>query len=420
MRVVYNLLLSLLTPFALLRLWVKSRKNPDYRRNIAERFAYRLPALESHPMVIHAVSVGEFIALKPLLSALLTELPDEHIHLTCTTPTGRAQIQAFIAQSEHQSRLSYTYFPYDMPCVVKRFFNRLRPKMLIFMETEIWPNMLLSAQKLSIPTLLINARLSKKSLRGYYRFKSALKPALQTLKVNAQTRADARRFRTLGVQDIYITPTLKFIQSAARPAVLADFLPPKTERTILWLAASTHAPEEDILLKAHKDVLKKDDRFRLCLAPRHPERRDELIRLIEQHGFTARLRSRHESLRNAQEIALLDTLGELNHAYPYATLAFIGGTLIPHGGQNPLPAVHNQCCLLFGDSFYNFADIAHRLKAQDFCREVRAQDLAEQLYDLYQWRNTHPTTPITLDDTDGETILARNIAFIRQALVQMV
>ena len=384
MNTLYNLLLHLLTPFALLRLYYKSRRNPAYRAHIGERFARHLPPALPNSLWIHTVSVGEFLANRPLLDALLAVHPDHNLWLTCTTPTGRAQIAQYHAQ--HPGRIAYSYLPYDTTANIRRALDHIRPRLIILMETEIWPNLIRLAAKRDIPVQLSNARLSAKSLRGYYRYaRCLLHEPLATLRVDAQTRFDARRYRVLGVPaaHITITPNLKYQTPAAEP-LPADIAAARRPDT--WIAASTHEGEEQIILAAHRLLQQHLPHACLIIAPRHPERRDSIAQYIRDAGYAPRLRSRGETARDSGDIYLLDTLGELNHYYRISDLAYIGGSLIPHGGHNPLEALHAGIPVIFGRSMYNFQHIRDALIHQPFARELadaRPETLAAALLALH-------------------------------------
>ena len=384
MNALYNLLLHLFAPLALLRLLYKSRQNPAYRRHISERFARSLPPALPNSLWVHAVSVGEFIAIRPLLDSLLATHPDLNLWLTCTTPTGRAQIAQY--QARHPQRIIYSYLPYDTVANCRRILAHIQPRALILMETEIWPNLIRCAAHAGVPVILTNARLSAKSLRGYYRYaRRLLREPLAHLQINAQTRQDARRFSKLGVPaaNITITPNLKYQAPPENP------LPPDiaaARQPDTWIAASTHPGEDQIVLAAHRIVQQTLPHARLILAPRHPERRDAVAKHIRDAGYTPRLRSQGETASGDHDILILDTLGELAHYYRISDLAYIGGSLIARGGHNPLEALHAGIPVTFGTSMYNFQHIRDRLMREPFAHELadkRPETLAAALLALH-------------------------------------
>lgn len=415
MRYLYTLLLYVLIPFTLLRLLYKSRTNPDYRHRILERFGYRLPpAPKQSPLWIHTVSVGEFLALKPLLEHLIHTHPQLPLWLTCTTPTASAQIQQFI---QPHPNLYHSYFPYDLPSIVKRHLSHINPRGIILMETELWPNLLTLAQRRALPIALINARLSAKSLRGYRTYlQRLLKPSLQSLQVNAQSKDDARRFRQLGIPAHHIrhTPNLKHHHpTSPPPAWLNALKKPLNSYTFIWLAASTHSGEDGIILDAHHQLQQHLPNSLLILAPRHPERRDSLIKLAQQTQYNPLLRSHNTHPQTPQDIWILDTLGELRHFYHLAHCAFIGGSLIQHGGHNPLEALHAGIPVCYGPSMYNFSTITAQLTAHPFAQTIHdATSLARTLQHYHQ----HPQhSAITQFNQQQPNLLKQHYQFIQQS-----
>lgn len=285
------------------------------------------------------------------------------------------------------------------------------------METEIWINLLHESQRQAIPTLLINARLSKKSLRGYSRFaRPLLQKVLPKLCINAQNRADAKRFRSLCRQNpIHITPSLKFATPNSPPPPLNGFLPPNPQAP-LWIAASTHEGEESLILETYQQLLVSNPNLRLCIAPRHPERRENIKKYITQAGFTPLLRSQGASLSQAADgIALLDSLGELSAAMQNAAVAFIGGSLIPRGGHNPLEAIHAGIPVCFGPSMFNFQHIAEQLRQEAFVRQCSAAELSAAIQTLLDYHRQHGKQTITAyaQQHSGD-ILEKHLAFIAQ------
>lgn len=411
-NILYNFLLIFLTPLALCRLLFKSRRNVEYRRNINERFGYNLPAYNHpEPIWIHTVSVGEFLTARPLLIELLNRNPALYLWITCTTPTARVQIAQF--QDQYPNRIQYSYIPYDIGCNNLRALNHIRPAAIILMETEIWPNLIHQAVIRNIPVLLINARLSARSLRRYLRFARCLiQPALQYLHINAQTGFDARRFRILGApkSNITITPNLKY-QKPINQTAPSDILALKSQ-AYTWIAASTHPGEEQIILAAHKILQQFLPDARLIIAPRHPERRNEIITLIKKAGYIPCLRSYQQTPQTSADVFIVDTLGELNHFYQITNTAFIGGSLIPHGGHNPIEALHNGNAVIFGQSMYNFQAISDELSVYPFIRPLtdnRAETLSNALLEL-----EHPAcrTTIVSYTTSHANVAAKHAAFI--------
>lgn len=418
MRILYNALLTLLIPFAIARLLWKSRRQPGYRKHLGERFAVCLPSPPAGTRLwVHAVSVGEFIAIRPLLEHLLKEKPELSLWLTCTTPTGREQQLTW--QMHYPERIRISFFPYDLPILIRRFLRHVQPSLAIFMETELWPNTLREAQKRDIPTYLVNARLSAKSLRGYYRFaRPLLTSPLSRLHVSAQSVQDGRRLQTLGVQadHLHILPSLKFATPPKKPEPLTETFP-FTKKQWLWIAASTHDPEEAYALQAHQRIQRKNPLARLCIAPRHPERREQIIHVIREYGFRPRLRSQGESLEEARDVLLLDTLGELGRAYQSSEVAFIGGSLLDHGGHNPLEALQAGNAVCFGPSMRNFQQISERLRQFPYVQQTTVETLAKTVLRLHNYLVEHGSQDILNDSAQqAGDVLARHSAQLLRCL----
>ncbi|MDR1646859.1 MAG: lipid IV(A) 3-deoxy-D-manno-octulosonic acid transferase [Zoogloeaceae bacterium] len=359
----YTLLWRLLTPCFLLRLLWRSRRQPDYRRHWGERLGFYGTALmqgkKEIPGVpaqvariwLHAVSVGEMRAAEPLVAALRTRYPAATLILTCMTPTGRATAQALYGAMQN-TRI--VYLPYDLPGAVARFLAGARPDLGLLLETEIWPNLLAAAQRHGIPVLLVNARLSRRSARGYARVAPLLRPALRRLAaVAAQSKADANRLALLGAGHIEVCGNLKF-EVAPSAELLAQgevWRAALGERPVL-LAASTREGEEAMLIAVwqrlrHPDVL-------LVIAPRHPERSADIETLAQGLGIPVKRRSAGMA-DAATRLWLVDGFGELPACYRMADVAFVGGSLAPLGGQNLIEAAACACPVLVGPHTFNFA-----------------------------------------------------------------
>lgn len=393
----YSLLLTLLLPLALLRLLWKARRNPDYARRWGERFARQLPPPLPDSLLVHTVSVGEFLALRPLLEYWLQREPG-NLWLCCTTPTGSAQIERF--RRQHPDRIRHSYLPYDQPGLVKRFLDHVQPRALLLMETELWPNLIVQAEARGLPVLLENARLSARSARRYQRYLGWLLPRIMPpLRINAQNRATAKRFARLGAKTITLTPSLKYYL----PPRLAPTLP--RPKRFVWLCASTHPGEEALLLDAYQRL---DFLCQLILAPRHPERRTEIEALCRRRGLRVNKRSAGEPL---DEVFLLDTLGELVDFLALADVAFIGGSLIRHGGHNPLEALQVGTPVFFGPHMFNFAEISAELLTQPFARQIQsAAEIGPTLAALASQKNSESMRAYVQRQ---ENLLARHYAVIK-------
>lgn len=360
MRLLYTFLLYLSLPLVLLRLYWRGRRNPDYRRRWGERFGFFPPLPQPGCLWIHAVSVGETRAALPLLRALQARYPDLALLVTTTTPTGSHQVRAALGDQVH-----HVYAPYDLPGAVRRFLRNTRPRLALIMETELWPNLLRQCAATSVPVIVANARLSERSARGYARIRKLTTPMLQDITlIAAQAEADAERFRALGAQRLQITGNLKY------DLTLPDELLPQGQtlrRELLgaqrpvWIAASTHAGEDEQILTALAQLRARWPALLLLLVPRHPERFDGMAALCRQQGFSVTRRSERQSCTPETTVFLGDSMGELLLFYAAADLAFVGGSLVPTGGHNVLEPALLGLPVLFGPHMFNFTEAGQRL-----------------------------------------------------------
>lgn len=367
MRFLYSIAWWLGLPLILARLWWRGRDEPGYRKHISERLGfYGSVALEGRPgkiIWVHAVSVGETRAAEPLIDALLHAYPTHTILLTHMTPTGRATGQALFAK--HGERVFQAYLPYDTGWMVARFLKRFSPRIGILMETEVWPNVIAQCVKRRIPIALVNARLSERSLAKGQRFSALMQEAARGLScAAAQTEADAERLRLLGVRDLRITGSVKFDVTPPQEAIAAG-LQLRTQfgaRPVL-LCASTRAGEEELILDAMANIALADTL--VVIVPRHPQRFDEVAQLIVNRGLTMQRRSSlsRASLPDDVNVVLGDTMGEMFAYYAACDLAFIGGSLLPLGGQNLIEACALGKPVLIGPHTFNFALVSEEAVA---------------------------------------------------------
>lgn len=350
----YTALLNLLIPFALLKLWWRGRKQPDYRRHIPERFGiYKTPSPEAPVIWLHAVSVGETRAAAPLVDRLLQQYPDHQILLTHTTPTGRATGEQLFGD-----RVLRTYLPYDLPEAMQYFLEHFHPRIGLLMETELWFNLIAACAKRHTPLLLVNARLSEKSARGYARLRSLTHQGLQRLTViAAQTEADAERLRALGAHNVTVTGNLKFdVIPPTDAAALGEVLRQRFGHARpVFLAASTREDEEALILDAVQSM--HIPGLLTVIVPRHPQRFDEVANLLQKRGLGFARRSANAPVPADCRIVLGDSMGELHAYYAACDVAFIGGSLLPYGGQNLIEACAMEKPVLIGPHTYNFEDV---------------------------------------------------------------
>jgi 3-deoxy-D-manno-octulosonic-acid transferase len=372
-RTLYTLLFHLGLPLVALRLWLRARKAPAYRQRIGERFAVGLPAMRRGGIWVHAVSMGESIAAAPMIRALLERYPDAPITVTCMTPTGSERIRAMFAR---EPRIQHCYLPYDLPWAAGRFLDHVQPRLGIIMETELWPNHIDQCARRGIPVMLANARLSERSARGYGRFARLTRPMLAQMSGFAvQTEVEARRFIALGARPecVTVTGSIKFdlsidpqlLESAAR---LREQW--QTTGRPVWIAASTHAGEDESVLAAHRQVLASHPDALLILVPRHPERFGSVHDLCQQQGFATVRRSTGQDVTPATSVLLGDTMGELLFLYALADVTFVGGSLVPNGGHNLLEPAALAKPVLSGPHLFNFLEIATMLRSAGALEEV--------------------------------------------------
>jgi len=353
-RFFYTLALYLLLPYVLARLAWRARRQPAYLSHVAERFGRHAGQGNVAPVWIHAVSVGETRAAEPLVNALRARFPQQRVLLTHMTPTGRETGEALFGDDVLRG-----YLPYDYPGSVGRFLDHFRPRAGLVMETEIWPNLIQGCRARGVPLYLVNARLSEKSFERYRRFPRLARESLSGFTaVAAQTEDDARRLAALGAASVSVTGSIKF-----------DVTPPPAQielgralrqrfgvnRPVL-LAASTREGEEVLLL----DALARLDVPGLLtvIVPRHPQRFDEVARLLVARGLPFQRRSANETTHAGTRIVLGDSMGEMFAYYGACDVAFVGGSLLPLGGQNLIEACAVGKPVLIGPSTYNFAEAA--------------------------------------------------------------
>lgn len=379
MRLLYSLAWALLLPFAFLYLLWRARRQPEYLRHWRERLGWVSDGRGRARIWMHAVSVGETQAAAPLLRALRARHPDAAILLTHATPTGRATGEALFGDSVEQA-----YLPYDLPPLVWLFLRRARPGVGIVMETEVWPNLFAACAHRGIPLYLVNARLSARSAKDYRRFRRLVAPALATLAgIAAQTAEDAERLLALGARRVEVAGNLKFdVSPPAHTDASAAALRQLFAGRFVLLAASTREGEEAMLLDALAGFVMVD--FLLVLVPRHPQRFDEVARLLRDRGIAFARRSDNRAPAPGDRVFLGDSMGELAAYYRAADLAYIGGSLLPFGGQNLIEAAAACCPALLGPHTWNFAEAAAQAVSLGAARRVAdGNELAEVVHALY-------------------------------------
>lgn len=386
-RTLYTLLLYLAVPVIAVRLWLRSRKAPAYAKRIGERFALTLPEFKPGGIWLHAVSVGESIAAAPVVKALQQQYPDLPITVTCMTPTGSERIQSLFGDS-----VQHCYLPYDLPLASKRFLKRLQPRLAIVMETELWPNHINQCARLNIPVVLANGRLSERSARGYGRFPKLVAPMLKQISALAvQSAIEAQRFIELGAraETVKVTGSIKYdLQVPENLPEQAQALREQwqAKQRPIWIAASTHEGEDALILAVHQQLLRLFPKALLILVPRHPERFESVHALCVEQRMRVQRRSTQALVSAEHQVLLGDTMGELLFLYALADLAFVGGSLIKHGGHNMLEPIALAKPTLIGPHYFNFLEIAEQLLAAGGLQEVaHTQQLAQTIARL--WTN---------------------------------
>ena len=363
----YEVLWRLALPLALLRLWWRGLKEPAYRLHVAERLG-RYPARpDARPVIwIHAVSVGETRAAAPLVAAYRDSHPDHLVVLTHMTAAGRETGRALFGEHVLQA-----YFPYDTASGCARFLDWCRPRFGLLMETELWPNMILRAAQRGIPVFLVNARMSEKSARGYARIAGISRHMLRALAgVAAQTAADAERLTRLGATAVAVTGNVKFDLSVPDTSVLRGRVLRRLfgEGRPVLVAGSTRDGEEALLLAALERAPLPADAL-LVIVPRHPQRFDAVAELLARRGLPFVRRSAAQPVPPGTAIVLGDTMGEMLAYYAAADVAFIGGSLLPLGGQNLIEPLAVGTPVLIGRSTFNFAEAARDALARGAARQ---------------------------------------------------
>jgi 3-deoxy-D-manno-octulosonic-acid transferase len=378
-RGVYTVLLYLSLPLVLLRLFWRSLKAPGYRRRWLERLGIFAAPPGWGGLWIHAVSVGEVQAVVPLVHELLRRDPRLPITVTTTTPTGSARVREQLGD-----QVFHVYFPYDLPLPLTGFIRRVRPRMLLMVETEIWPNLLHMCRRVGIYTLLANARLSETSARRYARVAGFTRDTFAQIDcVAAQSDADAARFCALGLpaERVRVTGSIKFdLRIPASLEEQVEVLRRDWGGRPVWVAGSTHEGEDELILFAHRRVLSRFPEALLILVPRHPERFERVAALVRRERLRLARRSRPEGYNAEAQVYLGDTMGELPMLLGSADVAFIGGSLVEAGGHNMLEAAARGVPTCFGPHVFNFAAVSQILiDAGAAVKVADASALADQV-----------------------------------------
>ena len=379
----YQLLLAIIVPLYRLRVWQRSKLQPDYQAEVVERFQIAQTVKNQQVIWIHAVSVGETNAAQPIIEHFLAQ--GQAVLVTNTTRTGQARVKALFAQN-YPDLFEAVFLPVDTVGLMQQFLQRYQPRLFILIETELWPNALSLTAQANIPSILINARLSERSAKGYAKFSRLTRPMLNDLScIAAQDSATAQRFMALGADknNVVVTGSVKFdIQPP-------EFLVQQTKqlkqdwqlhgRPIL-VAASTHDPEEADIVAQFKTVLVQYPNAVLIVVPRHPERFASVAQLIKNNGFDLFQRSQQHVIQPKTQVYLADSMGELWLWYALADMAFVGGSLSSNGGHNPLEPVALGVPVVMGEHTFNFQAIVEQLTQAGALQQVESSQQVMQVW----------------------------------------
>jgi 3-deoxy-D-manno-octulosonic-acid transferase len=362
---IYRILSFLLLPVLFVTLVLRSINHPEYRQRFLERLGLLSQRTFTGGIVVHAASVGEVIALKTFIEQLLQDYPTLPITITTFTPTGSAQVEKLFGDS-----VQHYYLPLDIFCCTWLFLKTLKPKAMVFMETELWPNLIKQAKSHQVKLLLINGRLSEKSMKGYQKLAWLITPTLNNFnKILSQSQDNKQNFLTLGAEaircdvsgnikfDISLTPKIVKQSEALRTFVEGERL--------LWVMASTHEGDEALALKAFNQLKILFPNLLLVIVPRHPERFDTVASLCSVQGYSIARRSDAVEVTASDAIWLIDSLGELMAIYGLASAVTIGGSFSHIGGHNPLEPALFKKAIIVGPNMSNFTKIQQQLLEEE-------------------------------------------------------
>lgn len=381
----YRVLWWILLPGIVVMRFLRDWRSPLGVQNFRDRFGFQ--KVEPADLLIHAVSLGEVRAVAPLVKRLLADFPKKKILFTATTLTGSEQIQRSFKDALESGQLAHTYLPLDFGPSVAHFLKKVSPKVILIMETEIWPNLLWQAQKKKIPVFIISACLSDRSYRRYLKIKPSMDLLLRNVRVLAQTDEDVLRFEMLGAHSAKTMGNIKYDLTVADIVFerLKQLNQKRTERSLYWIAASTHETEEEVVIEAFIKVKQKHPHLQLILAPRHPERFLEVKSLLEEyvdaHDFSLSIRSEGElqALDPKADIWLIDTLGELLLFYAFADIALVGGSFVPIGGHNILEPAFFAKPIVVGPFMDENREIMKDFREHDAIIQTNNDQLAKDM-----------------------------------------
>jgi len=409
-RAAYSLFLYIISPAIFVHLWLRGQRASAYRKRWAERLGIYGKDLQAKTVVVHCASVGEIMAANPLIKQLMANYPQQKITITCNTPTGSEQIVKIFGDA-----VQHIYLPLDFHGSVKRFLNKLKPAAVIILETELWPNLMMQTKGRNIPLLVLNARLSEKSVKGYQLITPLSCELMRSITMLAgHNQSDVDRFKSLGLKDSQATVvgSIKFdIELSRQVKESAEQLKQSLNNYhFIWVAGSTHLGEHEQVIAAHKQLCKLKEKSLLIIAPRHPEQFDKVADILRDEKI-AFGRWNTKNLTD-QPVLLADTMGEMLTFFGAAQCAFIGGSLIDRGGHNPLEAAALAIPVITGPSYYNFKHIFPQLIAKEACTEVHDTST------LYKQLSIYADSPeqVKIDGEKGLEIVQSNCGAIEKTL----
>lgn len=406
----YNCFLALASPFIKAHIKKRLADGKEDPRRYEERFGDPSRQRPAGQLIwVHAASVGEAMSSLPLIQGLLARNSNRTVLLTTGSVTSaRLMEDRLPAGAFHQ------YIPIDTKEAVSRFLNYWQPQVAIWLESEIWPNLLMQTHRRKIPMLLINARMTNSSFNMWRKTGGLIKTLMKCFDyIHAQTQVTADRLEYLGAKDVEVLGNLKFC-ALPLPFQKEPYRTFKnaTENRKIWLAASTHKGEEAIIANVHEALKPKYTSLLTIIVPRHPERAPEIRQKLQDAGYNVAQRSKRESITNETDIYLADTIGELGLFYRIVDIVFIGGSLVEKGGQNPLEAARLETAIIFGPDMSNFLDIASDLLENQAALQVKnSQELVTAVDTLFNELRVRGSLAYNANDVvkTGEALLVHLI-----------
>ncbi|MDA0782270.1 MAG: 3-deoxy-D-manno-octulosonic acid transferase [Rickettsiales bacterium] len=355
----YKFLTFIGSPLIDLYLFKRKKTGKEDSKRFPERLGYpAFPRPEGTLVWVHAASVGEALSVLPIIKKLSDSNEDTNFLLTTGTTTS-----AKLIESRLPDKAFHQFVPVDMPLAVRRFLKHWKPDLALWVESELWPNLVTQTGK-KCKMILVNGRISDNSYRKWLRYKSLGQQILRCFTLTLpQSKLDAERFEALGAGNVKYFGNIKF-DAPALPSdsqKMGELVSQVGERPV-WLASSTHENEEVIIANIHKELKEENPNLLTIIAPRHPKRMAEIVKDIKETGLNIAVRSKEEPIEEETDIYIADTLGELGIFYRLVSIVFIGGSLVDKGGQNPLEAARLDCTIIYGPYMDNFKEIKHELE----------------------------------------------------------